>query len=122
MWNTCYIDYVFFIWQGTSESLEDFILHLNCNPLNIKLSHHNSKMKIEFLNVLIQVNALLHAKSSHPKHLIKNIPVGQFLCMRRICSTEDAFEKQSTDLSLRFQARGYNSKYIHNGYKRDKTS
>lgn len=68
------------------------------------------------------VNSLLHAESSHPLPLIKSIPVGQFLRAKRICSKNEDFEKQATQLTNRFRARGYHPKWIEAGYKRARGS
>ncbi|OCT65902.1 hypothetical protein XELAEV_18042152mg [Xenopus laevis] len=43
-------------------------------------------------------NTILQASSSLPKHLIKNIPTGQFLRLRRLCSNFQDFLKQSFSL------------------------
>lgn len=127
--------HTFIIWQGTSEDLEIFINDLNQNNLNIRLTHYSSKSKIDFLDVSIQVsedghvitdvfrkptsaNSLLHAQSSHPRHLINNVPTGQFLRMCRICSTREAFEKQTADLTSLFEARSYKNDTIRSGYER----
>ncbi|XP_072000593.1 uncharacterized protein [Engystomops pustulosus] len=92
---------------------------------------------IEFLDVLFDVdenglirsdvyrkktstNSLLHASSSHPAKLIRSIPTGQFLRIRRICSTDSNFEKQAIDMKARFQERGYPMRTIEQGYQRAK--
>ncbi|XP_056425824.1 uncharacterized protein LOC130367430 [Hyla sarda] len=67
-------------------------------------------------------NTLLHASSAHPQHLTRNIPVGQFLRDRRLCSTEGDFEKQAEDLKTRFKERGYSGRCIRRAYNRAKNS
>ncbi|XP_056416701.1 uncharacterized protein LOC130369083 [Hyla sarda] len=132
-----YIDDILFVWQGTAEELSTFMTYLNTNELNIKLTYKWGRSKMEFLDVLFDVdqdgyistdvyrkktstNTLLHASSSHPHALVSNIPTGQFLRIRRICSTDEHFEKQANDLSLRFQERGYQERDITRGYARAK--
>lgn len=67
-------------------------------------------------------NILLHATSSQPKPLIHNLPVGQFLCLKIICSKEEFFEQKSTELHLRFRERGYPTHSINRAYWRAKQS
>ncbi|XP_056392638.1 uncharacterized protein LOC130285306 [Hyla sarda] len=110
-----YIDDILIIWQGTSIELEEFIARLNCNSINIKLTYSIAKPSIDFLDIKIDVdeqgfittdllwkqtaaNMVLHATSAHPRHLINNIPVGQYIRARRICSNDFNFEKQAKDL------------------------
>ncbi|XP_056419563.1 uncharacterized protein LOC130361029 [Hyla sarda] len=100
---------------GTSIELEEFIARLNCNSINIKLTYSIGKPSIDFLDIKIDVdeqgfittdlfrkqtaaNMVLHATSAHPRHLINNIPVGQYIRARRICSNDFNFEKQAKDL------------------------
>ncbi|MEE6525000.1 hypothetical protein FKM82_024764 [Ascaphus truei] len=51
-------------------------------------------------------NTFLKADSNHPRSLIRGIPNGQFLCLRRLCSNEDSFHQQATELANRFSVRG----------------
>ncbi|CAJ0933024.1 unnamed protein product [Ranitomeya imitator] len=68
------------------------------------------------------VNSFLHASSSHPPAMIRAIPIGQFLRLRRICSTDEDFEKQAMDLKLRFVERGYSRRSIKKAYNRAKNT
>lgn len=119
--------------QGSVTELEVFISSLNCNSCNIKLTYKHGRCNMDFLDILFQidgegfvqtdlfrkktaVNALLHAKSSHPRSLVKSIPTGQFLRTKLICSQEYLFEKQTQELSERFEVRGYNKSWIKAGY------
>ncbi|XP_056387100.1 uncharacterized protein LOC130282654 isoform X1 [Hyla sarda] len=132
-----YIDDILFIWQGTLDELEQFMDALNNNNLNIHLTHKVNKTNIEFLDIQIQAdangfiqtnlhrkstsaNTVLHASSAHPTHLIRNIPIGQFLRARRLCSTEQDFEMQARDLEKRFRERGYSNRSIKRAYWRAK--
>ncbi|CAJ0950363.1 unnamed protein product [Ranitomeya imitator] len=64
------------------------------------------------------VNALLHAGSAHNYSTVRAVPVGQFLRMRRICSTDNRFLAQAEDLRGRFEARGYSHRTIKRGFER----
>ncbi|CAB1352922.1 unnamed protein product, partial [Coregonus sp. 'balchen'] len=50
---------------------------------------------------------LLRHDSFHPRPLIKRLPVNQFSCIRRICSSDASYQKQTKDLTQRFKERGY---------------
>ncbi|OCT74273.1 hypothetical protein XELAEV_18033233mg, partial [Xenopus laevis] len=56
-------------------------------------------------------NSLLQANSQNPVNTIRGIPTGQYLRIRRICSTMDDFKIEAKKL---FRARGYS----HNCLKR----
>ncbi|XP_075188782.1 uncharacterized protein LOC142279151 [Anomaloglossus baeobatrachus] len=122
---------------GPAEQLDQFMGQLNRNKFNIKLTYKCSTRKIDFLDVEISVddrgsiqtdvfrkktsvNALLHASSAHNPSTIRAIPTGQFLRMRRICSSDSKFEIQSSDLRARFSDRGYSNRNIKFGYNRAK--
>ncbi|KAM4015995.1 uncharacterized protein ACNLHF_002507 [Anomaloglossus baeobatrachus] len=134
-----YIDDIFIIWRGTDLELRDFLVSLNCNDLNIRLTYTWSPVEIKFLDIKVtiesdmplqtevfrkqtSVNSLLHATSSHLPSTIKAIPVGQFLRVRRICSFEESFERQSGELRDRFRDRGYGANVIKRGYLRAKAT
>ena len=54
----------------------------------------------------------LNTSSNHPKHVIKNIPKGQFIRIRRICSNLDEYKRNCTILSEFLVKRGYNRKSL----------
>ncbi|KAG8595176.1 hypothetical protein GDO81_001440 [Engystomops pustulosus] len=66
------------------------------------------------------VNSLLHASSSHPPQTITAVPIGQYLRMRRICSTDESFEFQAQELRCRFRDRGYSQRTLRKAYNRAK--
>uniref|UniRef100_A0A8C5WAS4 Reverse transcriptase domain-containing protein n=1 Tax=Leptobrachium leishanense TaxID=445787 RepID=A0A8C5WAS4_9ANUR len=51
----CYIDDILIIWKGTKVQLEDFISHLNHNPLGIKLEYNISCEQVNFLDLNLYV-------------------------------------------------------------------
>ncbi|CAJ0948286.1 unnamed protein product [Ranitomeya imitator] len=129
-----YIDDVFFVWEGTVEQLHQFISTLNGNELNIKLTFTYGG-KINFLDLDICVssqglietdvyrkptatNTLLHTSSSHRQSTIDGIPIGQHLRVKRICSTQEKYDHQASDLYHRFRDWGYSHSQIRRGYKR----
>ena len=124
-----YIDDIFFIWTHGEDSLDEFIEH-NQNfsasqgmKSDVKFTVNKSPEKVEFLDVLVTfVNGVLktnlyskptdaflylNTTSSHPKHVTKNIPKGQFIRIRRICSEKSEFFTNCDKLSSFFVKRGY---------------
>ncbi|KAJ1155753.1 hypothetical protein NDU88_008482 [Pleurodeles waltl] len=118
-----YIDDLFIIWKGTEEEAIHFEDKLNNNDLNIGLTYNISSSSIEFLDILIKIsehsittelfrkntagNSLLHASSGHPDSLKWSIPYGELLRAKRISSTDEAFEAEQKEMSMRFKQRGY---------------
>ncbi|KAM4014425.1 uncharacterized protein ACNLHF_018048 [Anomaloglossus baeobatrachus] len=127
------------IWQGSVEELNLFMQGINSGGRNIRITFQWSSRQIEFLDVLIRkdddgflqsnlyrkptsTNMLLHATSAHPQFMIRSVPVGQFLRLRRICSTDVDFEQQAQILRARFKERGYSGRIIKKAYHRAKHS
>ena len=46
--------------------------------------------------------------------MIKNIPKGQFIRIKRICSDESDFEAQAEIMKTHFKSRGYNERHLEN--------
>ncbi|MEE6517844.1 hypothetical protein FKM82_028355 [Ascaphus truei] len=93
--------------------------------MNLHFTFETDTVKINYLDVTIHGdpitdihtdiytkpharNSYLHARSSHPKTLIRGIPKGQFLRYKRLCSDPETFLKHSKTLSDKFLSRGYN--------------
>lgn len=89
-----YINDVLIIWRGDVASLEAFMLELNKNDRNIKLTYTFDRELFAFLDLSIGVkdsalttktyrketaaNTHLRANSHHPRWLKYGIPIGQF--------------------------------------------
>ncbi|XP_075707682.1 uncharacterized protein LOC142742114 isoform X2 [Rhinoderma darwinii] len=132
-----YIDDILVIWKGTHADLDSFMIGLNKNDENLKFTYKAHPSCLDFLDVKIfadeqgflhsdvfrketSVNALLHSSSSHPSQTIQAIPIGQFLRIRRICSSDSLFERQANDLKDHFLERGYSMRSIKKAYQRAK--
>ena len=119
-----FIDNIFFIWPHGQGELDSFINHLNGVHETIKFTAETSQSAVNFLDTVISVDedlkietslyvkptdtaGYLHYQSSHPRHCIKGIPYGQFLRIRRICSTEESFVRHCVDKGRHFVRRGY---------------
>ena len=118
-----YIDDIFIIWQHGDEELEHFFQHMNsCSP-HIKFTTETSKETIPFLDtsVIIQgtnIMTTLYTKptdshdylyydSAHPQRCKDSIPYSQFLRVRRICTVNSDFDKNTIELCKHFLRRKY---------------
>ncbi|XP_078523015.1 uncharacterized protein LOC144792032 [Lissotriton helveticus] len=131
-----YIDDIFFIWTGDMETLNDFLTWLNCGDVNLKFTSHVSKNCVEFLDIIIKVtggylsvelytkptdrNSMLHFNSNHPASQKNNIPFGQFLRLRRNCTSMPDYDRHATILKEKFIERGYPKRMVRHAYKRAK--
>ncbi|XP_078600510.1 uncharacterized protein LOC144875445 [Branchiostoma floridae x Branchiostoma japonicum] len=118
-----YIDDIFAVWTRSEEELKAFIQDLNEAHRTIKFTVETSKTSINFLDVTViisegEITTDLYTKptdkhqyllrnSSHPKHCKQGIPYGQFLRLRRICSSKPRFKEKAAEFRQHFQQRGY---------------
>lgn len=120
-----YIDDILLIWNGTAEELERFVIYANSVDSHLSFTEEHSVVSVNFLDLTIYKdagntlqstifrkplsrNTLLKADSNHPSVLKRNIPVGQFLRLKRNCSTDVEFVNKSLEMKERFLQRGYN--------------
>ena len=105
-----YIDDLFLIWTGTKKQFKDFVMNLNSQHPSIKFSFQISDKSIDFLDTTVYIKNrrlhtiiftkptdkqnYLHYKSEHPLPLKNNIPFGQILRIKRICSEALEFLKK----------------------------
>lgn len=131
---TRYIDDIFILWQGSESSFVKYVQNLNHNLIGLKFTYECNPFTLPFLDVLISkgakgnletkvyrkstsTNSLLKWESCHPRSLVKGIPRGQFLRLRRNCSEVDIFRTQACDLKHRFIRRGYPQTVLDGAYK-----
>ena len=123
-----FIDDVFLIWTNSEENLERFLKELNGFHPSIKFTFEKSKMKVNFLNVVIKIkngristdlyskpvdsHQYLHYNSCHPEHIKKSIIYSQTLRLRRICSERKDLKSHVRDLKGWFLRRGYPQQII----------
>ncbi|OCT80198.1 hypothetical protein XELAEV_18027009mg [Xenopus laevis] len=87
-----YIDGIMLIWQGSEKLLKEF-----------------DNLRLEFLDIEI--------KKDSQGMCIEGIPIGQYLRLRRICSSEKDFNKKVYKLYQGFKARGYKTRSLHKAYQ-----
>ncbi|XP_066926567.1 uncharacterized protein [Clytia hemisphaerica] len=134
-----YIDDIFFIWTHGNESLNQFIDFCNNFSKNRKMKStiqyetHQSTDSVNFLDVEVRfrdstiqtsvyskatdAHLYLNAKSCHPNHVIRNIPKGQFIRIRRICTNVADYINHGKQLLQYFLKRGYRHDVVENAYK-----
>lgn len=132
-----YIDDIFFIWSGSKAELEDFIKHMNtAHPfLKFKANFDFLSKKVEFLDTIISIteqsflktdlytkpgkkNSILHYDSSHPFHILMNIPYSLALRVKRICSDVQDFMRHLNILKVDLLSRGYKKNYITKAFEK----
>lgn len=129
-----YINDIFVVWQGSREQFLGYIENLNDNPLELRFTYNINQTSLAFLDVLIEkypdgslstwvyrkptaTNSLLNWHSGHPMALKKGITRGQYLRLRRNCSSDQKFREQAIELRQRFTDRGYPDKVLRGSYK-----
>lgn len=137
IWWGRYIDDIILLWSGSKTELLSFHSYLNNTNRNLKLSLDFSPSEINFLDLKISKdgngdlhtsifrkptdrNTILRADSFHPPWLTDNIPFGQFQRLKRICDSEEDYEKNALDMTQRFKARGYQHKTVFRAYNKAK--
>lgn len=76
-----------------------------------------------FILSLRQATHILNAKSCHPKHTIRSIPVGEYIRTKRACSKVDSLHHNLNRLDSRLIDQGYKQWHIRNAqYKTESPS
>lgn len=123
-----YIDDLFIIWRGSIQKAKQYITFLNTNDVNLRFSGEISQDNVNYLDLKVAVedgqlvtslfrketagNSILHANSGHPPQLKNSIPYGEFLRIKRNCSTKKDCDIAINDSFKRFQARGYQTELL----------
>ena len=124
-----FIDDIFMLWTGTLDELRNFEHNINEIHPSIKLTFEHSYKEINFLDTTIIISPngrlqtkiykkptdrsnYLHNTSYHPNSLKNNIPYGQALRLRKICSNKTDYQKSLSDLKNAFLKRGYQRNHL----------
>ena len=123
---TRFKDDIFLVWTGGRESLLRFFEDINKVHPSIKFECKYSFDKINFLDCVVHLtrnilttslykkptdrNAYLHYGSYHPDSQRTNIPYGQFLRAKKICTTQEDADKAIDDIAKKLNNRGYPTK------------
>ena len=122
VWKRFFED-VFFVWTNSKENLDRFLKELYGFYSRIKTTFEKSKVKVNFLDLIIKIkngrlSTNLHTKpvdshqslqfnSCHAEQIKKSIIYSQTSRLRRICSERKDFKFHVKDLQGWFLWRGY---------------
>ena len=126
-----FIDGIFFIWTGSKDSYhfifftQNYSKSKNMKSKN-KFEIHLSTNEVHFPDVTVYLkhgilrttlftkhtdsHFYLNTSSCHPSYVLKNIPKGQFIRLRRICSRKSDYLLNSEILCEKFIERGFHEK------------
>ena len=124
-----FVDDIFMIWKANEVALKHFFSKLNTLHPSIKFDckfcrneinfldttvciNNNSKLTIKLYKKETDRNAYQHYRSYHPLSLKDNIPFGQALCAKKICTDNADLENALITLKSNFIDRGYPSDII----------
>uniref|UniRef100_A0A803KAK4 Reverse transcriptase domain-containing protein n=1 Tax=Xenopus tropicalis TaxID=8364 RepID=A0A803KAK4_XENTR len=118
-----YVDDTFFLWTGTFDLLNEFLLFLNNTHPTIKFTLEVDPIEMHFLDVMVKVadsnfvtsvyrkptdkNNLLRSSSFHPQGLFRGLPKSQLMRIKRIASTPELFEEEALQTVQKFMEKGY---------------
>ena len=101
---------------------------------SIKFTTVSSKTQVNFLDTTIQINdsklttktfkkptdcsAYLYNTSYHPNQLKNNIPFGQALRLKKICTYEDDYHQSLQQMESSFLKRGYQRNHLINQFNK----
>ena len=131
-------DDIFMIWIGGEESLKKFLDEINKVHDSIKFEAKYSREKIDFLDTTVNItkektlettlyrkptdrNAYLHYNSYHPLQQKNNIPYGQYLRAKKICSNTTEANNAILAVREKFQKRGYPTKVLDEQLRKSET-
>ena len=123
-----YIDDIFLLWTRSLAELQQFSEFLNQFHPSVKFTVTFHDRAAPFLDILVSlengflqsdlyskptdVHGYLHGRSSHPRHVIQNLPYSLFLRLRRLCSKTELFHQRSDALEKQLRARGHHPSVI----------
>ena len=133
-----FLDDIFMIWTSGQESLNEFLNLANDFYPSIKFTTETTSSEIHFLNTTIHLqnnkveteiyskpidaHLYLLPKSCHPSLTAKNIPYSLARRIKRICSTEEYFEKLAQILKTHLTNRKYSVKTIDSAIQKTRNT
>ena len=132
-----YIDDIFMVWTGSEEELSEFLNYINKAHATIKFTWTWSRERVNYLDVQVintkgQIETDLYTKptdkhqflsctSCHSRGCKQGIQYAQALRLRRIRSTNDAFERRAKELTKYLVSRGYRGRFVPHQIRRAKS-
>ena len=87
------------------------------NFLDVTVINNNGVLKTTLFSKTTDAHLYLNSSSCHPPHVIKNIPKGQFIRVRRICSDKSDYYRHSNTMMTYFSKRGYHQPHLQKTIK-----
>lgn len=124
-WFGRYIDDVLLMWEGPQNLVTPFVTYINNNSMGLKFTANIDFPTTNFLDLTLtgntedgtvsiapyrkptSSNSILMADSSHPPHVIKNIPLGELTRLKRNCSNPGEYSRIEESTLDRLKARRY---------------
>ncbi|CAJ0937921.1 unnamed protein product [Ranitomeya imitator] len=124
-----YIDDIFLIWTGTTDTLLSFHSYLNSILPELQFTIHHNTHSVPFLDTMVlkdsngnlstdiyckptDCNSLLLYTSCHPRSLKDSLPRSQFNRVARIVSDPITLSDRLDDMTSKFKARHYPAKLL----------
>jgi hypothetical protein len=123
-----FLEDIIFVWSHGEESLKDFFQHMqsfgevNKMKTSLKFTFEYGKL-VPFLDTTVTLkygkivsdlfckstdaHLCLRNDSCHPKSCMNGLAKGEFLRVRRICSSEEDFKARTTVMTIFFMKRGF---------------
>ncbi|XP_073430158.1 uncharacterized protein [Dendrobates tinctorius] len=102
--------------QDLLDLLQEDTTHVNF--LDLTVSNINGGISTRLFRKPTATNSLLDYTSFHPAHTRNGVPIGQFLRVRRNCTSEVVFREEAAQLTKRFRKRNYPRGSISRAYQR----
>ena len=123
-----YRDDCLVLWCGIEDKLDSFLTFLNEQSPDLKFTMEIGGKSICFLDLKISIinqklvttvyskptdsHLYLHKQSCHNKSSIDGIQKGVALCLRRICSSNEEYDKKSSEYERYLVDRGHDIKKV----------
>eukprot|EP00061_Rhincodon_typus_P003361 g19905.t1 len=130
----CYIDDCIGAVSCSHEEVKQFIHFTKTFHPNLKFTWTISDTFLSFLDISVSISSnhletdiyfkptdshsYPECTSSHPPSCKNAIPYSQFLCLRRICSQDEAFHSQTSQMSSFFKDCNFPSTVVENALNR----
>ena len=89
--------------------------------MDVQVINNQGKIETDLYTKPTDKHQYLFHTSCHPRGCKQGIPYAQALRLRRICSTEAAFEKRSDDLKKYLVTRGYRERFVREQIRKAKS-
>ena len=92
-----------------------FEIHLSTNEVHfpdVTISLNHGKLRTTLFTTPTDSHFYLNTSSCHPSHVVKNIPKGQFIRLRRVYSRKSDYLLNSEILCKKFIERGFHEKEL----------